>query len=376
MKIRHIALLLLFPACILRAAGAGQPSPASRSDDIRRGIERLDRECLVHSQGDWDKWFDQLAPFRSEFKAMIETRDREKREGEGHGSAQSGMLKAIGEPPMYLDAPSAGYLVEDFREKPVVPVFVAVSRWLKRKGIDLIVVPVPKMPEVYPDRIVSSVPPDRIVAPRVRQLLKTLLLSDVEVVDLLPVFLDSRARAEPILFLPADSHWSGWAQRLAAGEIAERLKRYPFIRQALDGPAIYRTDRTRVAIPGSIWPFLNDRERHELSGFTDYELPRVTTVDGRPFCETRNAPVMVIGDSYTDVFQLCFAKGTGIDAWLAEKINLPVSNVSSAGATVAPLKEIGRNPELLRGTKVVVWIVNNTIVTYNSLWDLPSFIKP
>jgi hypothetical protein len=84
----------------------------------------------------------------------------------------------------------------------------------------------------------------------------------------------------------------------------------------------------------------------------------------------------VTGDSYTHYFQLCVKKGTGIDALLAQETNLPIVNVSSAGGTTQPVKNLARNAELLDRARVVVWIVSSTIVGYNELWDLPKSLVP
>jgi len=73
------------------------------------------------------------------------------------------------------------------------------------------------------------------------------------------------------------------------------------------------------------------------------------------------------------VFQLTITKGSGIDALLSSEINIPVSNVSSAGATTGPIKEFLRRPELLANRKVVIWILNNSILSYDNLWTCQTW---
>src|ERR1019366_10596082 len=90
------------------------------------------------------------------------------------------------------------------------------SKWLRSANVDLIFVPVPKMIEVYANKVVPGVPPDGIVAPHMRKLFFDLLSQDIEIVDLLPSYL-AAAKADPEpLFMPADSHWSDRAQQIAA----------------------------------------------------------------------------------------------------------------------------------------------------------------
>jgi SGNH hydrolase-like domain, acetyltransferase AlgX len=296
----------------------------------------------------------------------------------GESGRPGGALRAEGRPPLFDDPSNAGYLASDDPEKyqgtrPAVQAVIAVSRWLKRQNIDLILAPAPKMAEVYNDRLGLPVPPGRIAAPHHRRLLLDILNADVEVVDLLPAFLTERDSDPQPLYIPDDSHWSDRAQLIAAREIGKRLKRYAFVKTALGGKPLFAVSPMEMPFHGSALGLMNNSQKAEVRDFSAHmKLTRITKLDGVPFEEPQQSPVVVIGDSYTHYFQLAILKGTGIDALLSKEINIPISNVSSAGATTGPIKDFLRNPFLLRDRKVVVWIVTNTILSYDSLWDLPQ----
>jgi hypothetical protein len=249
---------------------------------------------------------------------------------------------------------------------------------LKQKNIDLLVVPVPRIPEIYADKIATGAPPNGIIAPQLRKFLLDLSNADVEVVDLLPVFLKARAANPEPLYLVADGHWSDRAQALAAAEIGKRLKRYDFVRTALKQKALFTSAPIHVAFPGANFKFLTAAERAEVANAVGaMTLTHVTTADaGTPFVEPAQSPVVVIGDSFTHYVQSVIKPGSGIDALLSKEINIPVSNVSTAGATTAPIKDFLRRPELLRERRVVVWILNAALLSSpKSEWALPPLPK-
>jgi alginate O-acetyltransferase complex protein AlgJ len=393
-------------AALLASAALAARTPAedaARAAAIQSAIAALNQEVQREAGGDWSKWYGQLAVFRADLTEKLDAaRGRQAAFKADPSSAPNALLRVDLSPPMYDVPENAAYLVPADAEhfaatRPSVPVFSTVSKWLRQRGIDLIVVPAPRIAEVYPDRIAAGVPPSRIVAPHMRRVLLDLLAADVEVVDLLPAFLRQRDGDPTPLYLLTDGHWSDRAQRIAAAEIGARLKRYSVVEAALAAPARFVATPDEASFPGSLFTSLTPSEQAEIE-------PRIATTPltmikttgqmrfeglrflrpkesdrgapfqepGPPFQEPDTSPVVVIGDSFTHYFQLAIKAGTGIDALLSKEINVPVSNVSSAGATTGPIKEFLRRPALVQDRRIVVWIVASaTVVSYDSLWDLP-----
>jgi hypothetical protein len=333
--------------------GQTNPVEAERNEAIFQTKLAIREEMVKHG-GDWNKWYDSLAPFRKELADKASAA----KPGEG-------IFQPDGKPPFYFAIYMAHYLVspqpaEEFaRTRPSVPVIIAFNKFLKAHNIDLIFVPAPKVIEVYPERIEKNVPADRLVAPQMRKLILDLLEADVEVLDVLPSFLEEAQKPGEPLYLQADSHWADRGQRIAARLIANSLKRYGFVKDALAQKPVYDAKQIALQFKGNMFADLKPAQQAELADAINIHATLVSTADGKPFAETENAPIVVIGDSYTHYYEVAVKQGTGLTALLAKEVNLPNWNITTGGATTQPLKEFLRDPDLLKSTKVVVWMITN-----------------
>ena len=374
-----VALLTLTGGVVAAATPA---ETRARTADIRAAAAAILNECKTLGGGDWVAWHQQLEDFRVGLRPTVESgMARVAPFKASPTTVQSPLLRVDTAPPMFELPSYAMYPLYMHtadptswaRNLPAAKAMVAVSQWLKAKGIDLIVVPAPRMIEVYADKIGNGVPANGVASPQLRRLLLSLMESDVEVVDLLPGFLQSRATSAETLYLSADGHWSDRAQQIASGEIAHRLARYDVVKAAMNLPARFTSEASHVSFQGALAEMLTPPQRAEVRAALDATpVTKVTTAAGAPFEEPATSPVVVIGDSFTHYFQLLVAKGSGIDALLSKAINLGVSNVSAAGGTVEPIRDFVRRPELLRGRRVVVWILNNSLLADPAdSWQLP-----
>jgi hypothetical protein len=353
-----------------------------RAEAIKANAKAIEQECQRAAGGDWQAWVNQLAPFRKGMLAQIEQALKNPRTS-SQRTVSYGVLQAKGVPPLFDVTQSVGYLsppeLADYRtwlkERTSIPAIVAVKNWLKNRGIDLIFVPVPKMIEVYPERVAENVPPSRIVAPHVRKMILDLLSQDVEVIDLLPAFLEARREDSAPLYLPADPHWSDRGQRIAAGEIVRRLRRYLFAKQTLAKPSLYVTEEKTAFFRGAAWDLLTEAE-HEAIGDavnTPVQIVKKKT-NGESFVPVDDCPIMIIGDSYTDYTRASFASGSGIAAQVSKGINQPVTVLTVQGGNLQPIKELLRDQDLLSQTQAIVWIVEN--VGFTNSWPALPVLPP
>ncbi len=70
------------------------------------------------------------------------------------------------------------------------------------------------------------------------------------------------------------------------------------------------------------------------------------------------------------ITNLSYPTHGGLIGHLAREINQPVSVTQIAGNTVNTLHDMFRAPEILKGKKVVVWIMNNDPFAFN--WMMPE----
>jgi hypothetical protein len=347
-------------------AGCGRQPGELRRDAIQQTMHRIERECEVHGGGDWNRWFAALAPFRAALARKVNDLKPYDPAAEGTVDARCGVLEAAGDPPLFETCPEMylRYIYEPadlsryIATRRALPAIKTVATWLKTRGIDLIVVPVPKMTEVYADRIVPEAPPDMIVAPQSRRLLLELLKADVELVDLLPAFLEARRSKPQPLYRPADPHWGPRGMAIAAKEIGERLGRYDFVRKARAEPPGYTVSVGTEYQPGVGYPALNPEQKQRVEKALTSRI--VNVGDGSKKVFSDDAAVIFIGDSYN----------YGLMPLVVREINTPIRYIIGGGHTTEAIRDFVRDPTLLDKCRVVVWVTHFADIS-DGKWDLP-----
>lgn len=367
---RVAAVLLITGASVCAQTAASVRS--ARAKAIQETIAELEAQCLRSAGGDWQRWFDSLASHRADLAQRASQHLTDRR-----------TFRSLTTPPVFAEALDLFGAVngdfQTFATNPLLTFAPDVSAWFRQQGIEVIFAPIPKMDEVYPEAFSTLVPPDGIVYPQSRLSILKLLRQDVETLNLLPIFQRERGDNPATLYLSADPHWSDKAMTLTAREVGARLKRYPWVRAALARKPEYQV---KYGVPGELGegknrltavPIMTKEEIAELDALPTPGYTVITTNDGKPFTLTPNAPILVIGDSYT----FCsrdIAPGSGINALIARETNLPVNNMASGGATSEIVKELLRSPEKLAGVKVVVWCVSSLLL--HNHWRDKTFQLP
>jgi len=111
---------------------------------------------------------------------------------------------------------------------------------LKKRGIDLIVMPFPANSHIYAHRLVDGLDADDEYYPGYTKMLLTLLENDIEVVDFMDAFRKA-AQGDIDVNFPNDPHTGSIGRKLAAQALAKRLQRYDFARERADWEPEYTT---------------------------------------------------------------------------------------------------------------------------------------
>jgi hypothetical protein len=211
---------------------------------------------------------------------------------------------------------------------------------LAARGIRLIVMPVPNKESVYPQWLSSAAaPPTRIINPETREFFAGCAEAGVEVVDL---FARYREISRTPYFLAQDTHWSPHGLTVAAQVVAERI--------GTRGDTHFETHAATIETHG-------DLVRMMRSPIIEAHLApeRVEAVQF-PGTSAAAAPVLVLGDSFSRIFQTDEPRDAGFIAYLARELGQPVASlVNDGGAATLVRQELFRRPELLAGKKVLVW---------------------
>ncbi len=366
---RHIRSLLLVAAvvCAGCTAAPSDISRAARAANIERDAERLRGECQTASGGDWDLWERQTQRYRDALRKKV---DELKHVRPSQPFIPDPPLEGLSDFPLFevQAQENLAHLYDDeslaeFRRKRPA---IAAHRWLQKRGIDLIYVPVPRMTEVYIEHFLESVPADGIIAPRVRQTLLQQLEADVETVDAFSTLRPEREPNPEYLYNAADTHWAPRGMRIVAKDVARRLTRYDFGAAARNAQPVVRTSvgpyETR-AYPFEMkigelprldgWLGLSDRQRSLAEKAQTRTCEFVRTADDLSAPNDPQSPVLLIGHSYCYNFREILTK----EANLLLRTHLGDQHTTEAFA------DFLRDSSLLSGVRVVIWVTTEAHMT-------------
>jgi len=262
--------------------------------------------------------------------------------------------------------PDVRYLVEPFpgvnaRTGNADPfsVILAFRDQLARRGIRLLVVPMPGKPSIYPEKLTqraeSGVEP---FSSRTIGLISRLREAGVEVSNLFQTFEglregNSSSESEPY-YLVRDTHWSGKAVTIAAEEVAEQIRRLGWVN---DGSTEYDLKTLMVKRRSDIAQMV------KVPGIEDKFPPEdvlchqvVQKNGGKPYQDDPHSPVLVLGDSFLRIYQTDEPTSAGFVAHLAMKLRRPLASiVNDGGASTLVRQELARRTGLLRDKRLVIW---------------------
>jgi len=338
--------------------------PSPRPADV---MDRLRAELNTSGDGSWEKWAAAVAPFNAMVRAVLR--------------ATPATIKGIvGLDGFLFYRNSLEYAVGGDLEiqppgKNPLPIIVQFKKELESRGVDFLFVPVPTKVEVLPDKIDrrGKAFGGQVVNPYERKLLLDLGAAGVETIDLLPAFLEARKQdataAEP-LFQHQDTHWTDRGLRLAADLIGARIKQYPWYANLAARGQQLHVQTTTFTRHGDLQSRLPDAEKHKYKPETLY-AHQVLRSDGSPYEDDPDSPIVVLGDSFTGVYELTDSEHAGVSAHLALDIGASVDLVMSyGGGPNVRQKLMRRGVEALATKKLVVWIMTaRDLYNYWEEWE-------
>jgi hypothetical protein len=258
--------------------------------------------------------------------------------------------------------PDVRYLVEPYEpgghathDDPVAAI-VAFRDGLARRGVRLMVVPMPGKPSVYPEKLTRRAGArGGLPLSHTLNLIGRLRRAGVETVDLFEVFAGWRngGNAEP-LYLARDTHWSGNTARRVAEEVAGRIRALGWL---APGSTEYVTRTVPIERRGDVVRMM-DAPRIE-AGYAPERVvcEQVLAKDGgQRYKDDPGSAVLVLGDSFLRMYETDQPVSAGFIAHLARELHRPVASiVNDGGASTLVRQQLSRRPELLIGKKLVVW---------------------
>jgi hypothetical protein len=243
------------------------------------------------------------------------------------------------------------------------PAIFAFHAMLKSRGIELVLFPVPDKAMLQPRELHGRVGNDRgTPVARSRdwpRLADELRQRGVRIFDPTPATLDPQAEPR---FLVQDTHWTpAWMQSVAA-ELAAFVQKHARLSKPATDPGFVRRP-IRVSRVGDLVDMLKLPE--DQSHFLPQEVNLLEVVDrnGEPFASSEESEILLLGDSFTNVFTeefMGWGSAAGFAPQLAVELGRPLEviaqNDSGAYATRAALAlGLEQGTLALDGKKVVIW---------------------
>jgi hypothetical protein len=331
----------------------------ARTKAIRLAAEGIRREC---PGGDWAKWQTDTQVYRQALTARLAALPgghRLPKVADADLAAFTARFVALDPlddfPLVEIRANDhLSYLQDPAKWERAFPSrgIVAVSRWLRQQGIDLVFVVVPPMAEVYSEHFFKPCPADGIVAPHVRRSLFELLESGVEVVDGFALLRPVRQPNPDYLYPADDSNFGARGKHMLARDVATRLQRYAFANKA-KGPNVAPVARIDSSFEiragdGDGADVFTPNQRERVRRAPPMRARQITKADGAPVSDEPESPLMIIGS--------CFVYGFH-EELVAESNVLARCNWNH-GQTTEAFGDFLAQPELLDGVRVVVWVLS------------------
>jgi len=278
----------------------------------------------------------------------------------------------------------------------VIRAIVRFRDQLKERGIELLVLPAPGKPSVYPDRVTRrAVGKEQEFRSPTEEMLEVLRKHGVETVNLFARFREYRKSAPAQdLFLVRDTHWTPTGTKVAADAVALRLRELGWAPQEARQ---YQTKSIAVKRFGDVLEMMQlpgiqsefEPEAVECEQISDPALglmvPSKSDRPGTYRCAAPKSSVLLLGDSYCRIYQMpepqslgevgggrlevgngkdksdkstrqLLPGSAGFPSHLALTLKAPVDYiVSDGGASTDVRRRLSTDAEILEDKKVVIW---------------------
>ncbi len=278
---------------------------------------------------------------------------------------------------------SSGDTVIDAPTPDPRPAILELHRSLAARDIRLIVMPTPVKPTVEFGRLSPNSNETLVENQSYATFVDTLRGQGVLVFDVGDAIREARDALAGPLYLATDTHWRPETMEVVATELARFVTDHV---QLAPAPIVVESAVSDVSNAGDIVPLLGLGPDARLFAPETVEIQRVTVENGGPWRPDPNAAVLLLGDSFTNVFSLG-TMGWGESAGLAERLSValqrPVDRISqnNDGARASRdllATELRRGRERLNGKRVVILQFANRELAFGD-WpviDLPLDRRP
>lgn len=247
-----------------------------------------------------------------------------------------------------------------------LPRLLELKHYLDSIGVQLLVVPVPVKEEIYAERLVAGTPADLCVNPAGREFTREMLAAGLDVLDIYPALMAAKAGDEPphFSYQRYDTHWSLPGMLAAMEQLAARVTQYSWYGDAGAKPGSLNMQETTTMREGDLVAHLPDAEKAKYTADT---LPAMKIFKGtEPYKGGKNAPILLMGDSFTGVFESVDQKSGGPGSLLAFATGLDVQVLTSWGGGPGVYHRMMKMKKDMQSKRLVIYMM-----TARDFWQSP-----
>jgi alginate O-acetyltransferase complex protein AlgJ len=242
-----------------------------------------------------------------------------------------------------------------------LPALADFQRQLSGRGIALVVVPTPVKPMIDPEGLAAGRPAIPLENASWPALLRRLRAAGIEVFDPAPLLAQQKAAQNQPQYLRTDTHWTPQAMDLVAHRLAERVQAVGHLAPPA-GVGLFRQAQS-VSNSGDLAVLLTLPATDPLKEPERVTIQRVETAEGRPWKADPRADVLLLGDSFTNIYSqsdLGWGTGAGLAEQLSYYLGRPIDRLAlnSGGALNTRQRlaqDLATGNDRLAGKKVVVY---------------------
>lgn len=249
------------------------------------------------------------------------------------------------------------------RQRDPLPAILDFKRQLDRRGVTLVLVPVPPKPSVHPEKLIprGASPAAPLTNPAYPRFVERLRQAGVLVFDPAPLLVQAHRQTGRPQYLATDTHWRPEAVIRVTAALADFLEQHVSL-PPRPSPG-YRTRLVEHRARGDLVRLLDVPLTAAAYGAERVMLREVRTVRDALWQPDPEADVLVLGDSFTNIFALPtlgWGAGAGFAEQLAFALQRPVDRIAlndngAFAPRVALQQELARGDDRLAGKRVVVW---------------------
>ena len=255
--------------------------------------------------------------------------------------------------------------VQDSLHNPL-PRLLELKNYLDSIGVQLLVVPVPVKEEIYGERLVAGTPADLCVNPAGREFTREMLAAGLDVLDIYPALMAAKAGDEPphFSYQRYDTHWALPGMLAAMEQLAARVTHYSWYGDAGAQPGSLNMQETTTMREGDLVAHLPDADKAKYPADT---LPVMKILKGaEPYKGGKNAPILLMGDSFTGVFESVDQKSGGPGSLLAFATGLDVQVLTSWGGGPGVYHRMMKMKKDMQSKRLVIYMM-----TARDFWQSP-----